>query len=183
MNKKFKFIIFLILFIIISFLPSICFLNVKNDNVIVRSKSKNIKPVDLKVVSAIKNDIKTDYNPKYVHLSKYDREKTERLVTGEAGVLGYEGCVLVAQTIRDSMNLTGTSSIDKIIKDYKYKGSTINKATDDAVKAVSYVFDEGGYGVNHRILYFYAPNLKESKWHETQKYITRCGNMKFFDKW
>lgn len=125
----------------------------------------------------------TGYNPQYVSLSSYDREKLERLVTGEAGTLGYDGCVLVAQAIRDGMNLIGTSSIDTIIAEYQYSGSTTVEATADAKKAVSFIFDQNGYAVNHRILYFYATDIVSNAWHETQNYVTTCGNMKFFDKW
>ena len=39
---------------------------------------------------------------------------------GEAGTMGYEGCALVAQSIRDAMNLSGNTSIDYIIDEYKY---------------------------------------------------------------
>lgn len=129
-----------------------------------------------------KSNVSSDYSPKSIKLSDYDRNKVERLVTGEAGSLGFEGCVLVAQAIRDSMILSDTSSINKIIKDYKYTGSTDVNATIEAKEAVSYVFDKCGYGVNHRILYFYATNLVDSPWHESQKYVTTCANLKFFDK-
>ena len=121
------------------------------------------------------------YNPQYVQLTDYDRAKIERLVTGEAGILGYDGCALVAQAIRDTMNMTGITSIDKIIAEYQYTGSTDGEATAEAKKAVSHIFDNNGYAVNHRIIYFYAPNIVDSEWHETQNYITTCGNMRFFD--
>lgn len=125
----------------------------------------------------------SDYAPSHIELSAYDRDKLERLVTGEAGSLGYEGCALVAQAIRDSMILSGTNSIDKIITEYQYTGSTEVEATEDAKKAVAFIFDQDGYAVNHRILYFYATDLVEDAWHESQKYIVSCGNMKFFDQW
>ena len=130
---------------------------------------------------AVANTNVSGYNPEYVQLTSYDRAKLERLVTGEAASLGYEGCALVAQAIRDTMNMTGITSIDKIIADYQYTGSTDVEATEEAKKAVSHIFDSNGYAVNHRIIYFYAPDLVNSPWHETQNYVTSCGNMRFFD--
>lgn len=120
------------------------------------------------------------YSPKPVTLSSYDRAKLERLVMGEAGSLGYTGCALVAQAIRDSMNRSGTTSIDTIISEYKYYAPT-NKTPNQSVKdAVSYIFDQNGSAVQHRILCFYTGN---SGWHETQNFIVGYGNVRFFDLW
>ena len=55
------------------------------------------------------------YSPSPVSLSSYDREKLERLVMGEGGSMGYTGCALIAQSIRDAMNRSNTTSIDRII--------------------------------------------------------------------
>ena len=60
------------------------------------------------------------YNPSPVSLSSYDREKLERLVMGEGGSMGYTGCALIAQSIRDAMNRSNTTSIDRIISEYQY---------------------------------------------------------------
>lgn len=122
------------------------------------------------------------YCPQYVELSDYDRDLLERLVTGEAASLGYEGCALVAQAVRDTMNMTGITSVEQIINEYKYTGSTDLKATNTAKKAVSDIFDKNGYAVNHRIIYFYAQDLVQSTWHETQNFVVSCANMRFFDE-
>lgn len=118
------------------------------------------------------------YSPKPVSLSSYDRAKLERLVMGEAGSMGYNGCALVAQCIRDAMNRSGTTSIDSIIAEYRYYAPT-NKEPNQTVKdAVSYIFDQNGSAVQHRILCFYTGT---SGWHETQNFIVGCGNVRFFD--
>lgn len=142
------------------------------------------------VVSVAKNygllsitDADTSYTPVHVSLSDYDREKLERLVMGEAGSLGYTGSALVAQAIRDSMILSGTSSIDEIISSYQYTGSTSKKPTQSVKNAVSYIFDNDGYAVQHRILYFYASNMVKNAWHESQQFIVSYGNVRFFDRW
>lgn len=120
----------------------------------------------------------TSYSPKRVELSDYDRAKLERLVMGEAGSMGYEGCALVAQAIRDAMNLSGSSSIDYIINEYKYYAPTNIEPNADVKAAVSYIFDENGSAVEHRLICFYTG---ESSWHETQNFIISCGNVRFFD--
>ena len=118
------------------------------------------------------------YNPSAVSLSSYDRAKLERLVMGEAGSMGYNGCALVAQCIRDAMNRSNTTSIDRIISEYQYYAPT-NKEPNQTVKnAVSYIFDQNGSAVQHRILCFYTGS---SGWHETQNFIVGCGNVRFFD--
>ncbi len=119
-----------------------------------------------------------NYSPKKVTLTDADRAKLERLVMGEAGSMGYEGCALVAQAIRDAMNRSNTTSIDRIISEYKYYAPT-NKAPNQTVKdAVSYIFDNNGSAVQHRIICFYTGT---SAWHETQVFVVGCGNVRFFD--
>lgn len=118
------------------------------------------------------------YSPKQVSLSSYDRAKLERLVMGEAGSMGFNGCALVAQAIRDAMNRSNTSSIDTIISTYQYYAPTNKEPNQDVKDAVSYIFDQNGSAVQHRILVFYTGT---SSWHETQNYVTTYGNMRFFD--
>ena len=120
----------------------------------------------------------TNYSPSQVTLSDYDRAKLERLVMGEAGSMGYTGCALVAQAIRDAMNLSGTSSIDEIISDYGYYGSTSIEPNADVKAAVSYIFDENGSAVQHRVLCFY---IGSSAWHETQNFVVELDGVRFFD--
>lgn len=118
------------------------------------------------------------YSPSYVSLSSYDRAKLERLVMGEAGTMGFTGCALVAQSIRDAMNRSGTSSIDQIISEYQYFGSTDIEPNQDVKDAVSFIFDGNGAAVQHRVLCFY---IGYSSWHETQTFLTSIGGVRFFD--
>lgn len=137
---------------------------------------------EVEVSNEYSGAIDYNYTPEYVALSDYDRDLLERLVTGEAASLGFDGCALVAQAVRDTMVLSGTTSVEKIIKDYKYTGSTNLKATQAAKDAVSFIFDQCGYAVQHRIIYFYAEDIVSSPWHETQNYVTSCANVRFFDQ-
>lgn len=120
------------------------------------------------------------YSPKAVSLSSYDRSKLERLVMGEAGSMGYTGCALVAQAVRDAMNRSNTTSIDRIISEYKYYAPTDKEPNSDVKNAVSYIFDQNGSAVQHRLLCFYTGS---SGWHETQNFIISYGNVRFFDLW
>lgn len=97
---------------------------------------------------------------------------------GEAGSMGYLGCALVAQSIRDAMNRSNTSSIDQIISQYQYFGSTSIEPNSDVKSAVSYIFDNNGAAVQHRVICFY---IGYSSWHETQTFITQVGGVRFFD--
>jgi hypothetical protein len=120
------------------------------------------------------------YNPSPVSLSSYDREKLQRLVMGEGGSMGYTGCALIAQSIRDAMNRSNTTSIDRIISEYQYYGSTAFAPNQDVKNAVSFIFDQNGSAVQHRVLCFYTGS---SSWHESQNYITSIGSVRFFDLW
>ena len=118
------------------------------------------------------------YRASHVSLSAYDRAKMERLVMGEAGSMGYTGCALVAQSIRDAMVRSNTTSIDQIISEYSYFGSTAMEPNGDVKSAVSYIFDQDGIAVQHRVMCFY---IGSSAWHETQTFLTEIGGVRFFD--
>ncbi len=121
------------------------------------------------------------YNPPCISLLDKDRDLLERLVMGEAGSLGYTGCALIAQAVRDTMLLEGTTSVEQIIKNYGYTASVSITPSSSAVEAVNFIFDNGGSAVQHRILYFYAVSVCDSTWHEQQNFVVQYGNVKFFD--
>ena len=118
------------------------------------------------------------YTAKHLSLSSYDRAKLERLVMGEAGSMGFNGCAVVAQAIRDSMVRSGTTSIDQIISEYQYFASTSMQPNSDVKNAVSFIFDQDGIAVQHRVMCFY---VGYSAWHETQTFITQIDGVRFFD--
>ena len=111
-----------------------------------------------------------------------DRELLERIVMGEAGGEGFLGQALVAQCIRDAIVYKGIDSVQDVIIELKYSGSLNKKPTEEVKQAVSYIFDEGKNAVQHRILYFYAPKIVKSKFHESQNYIYSHKGHKFFDE-
>jgi len=115
-----------------------------------------------------------------VELSESDRDLVERIVTGEAGAEDFTGKALVAQAIRDAM-VTDDLTVQEVWENFKYT-PRIDRTPDNEVKqAVSFIFN-GGYVVKHRVLYFYAPALVNSEWHETQKFVIEHGGHRFFDR-
>lgn len=124
-----------------------------------------------------------NYKGKAIKITGSDRDMLERLVMGEAGNQGFEGAALVAQCIRDMYILGGYDSINSLRINCKYSGSLKKEPNQNVLDAVSYIFDEGGYVVKHRILYFYAPKYVYSSWHESQNNIINHGGHKFFDRW
>ena len=124
-----------------------------------------------------------NYTGKAIKITGADRDMLERLVMGEAGGQGFEGAALVAQCIRDMYILGGYNDINTLRINCKYSGSIKKEPNQDVLDAVSYIFDQGGYVVKHRILYFYAPKYVYSGWHESQNNIINHGGHKFFDRW
>lgn len=118
-----------------------------------------------------------------ISLSDYDREILERLVMGEAGGEGFIGCCLVAQAIRDTMILDGYKSVEHLRTSMGYQASLYNTPNQDALDAVSFIFDQGGAAVQHSIVYFYAPALCTSGFHESQEFVVAHNSHRFFDRW
>ncbi|MBQ8572241.1 MAG: hypothetical protein IJ451_02090 [Ruminococcus sp.] len=125
----------------------------------------------------------TSYVSYSVELSDYDRDVLEHLVMGEAGGQGFIGCCLVAQAIKDTMITDGYPSVDAVRTGNGYSASLNNVPNQDVLDAIEFVFDNGGAAVQHRVIYFYAPNVCESAFHESQNYVVSHGGHKFFDRW
>lgn len=132
---------------------------------------------------AIRNpDPNYPYNGVSLDLTEKDIDIAGRLIMGEAGTMGFYGCCLVAQAIRDTYVMGNFKSIDAVRKGYGYDGSIKYKPNAAASKAVKYILQEGHSVVQHRLLYFYNPRLCQSRWHETRNYILTYKDVRFFDK-
>ena len=118
-----------------------------------------------------------------VKLTEYDRDVLEHLVMGEAGGEGFIGCCLVAQAIRDTLVTDGYSSVEAVRTGMGYYGSLYNTPNQDAIDAVKFIFDEGGAAVQHTLIYFYAPTLCTSGFHESQEFVVEHNSHRFFDRW
>ena len=112
------------------------------------------------------------------HLTNYERWVVECIVMGETGGEPYEGQMLVAQCILNAC-LKDNIQPSEVKINYKYSGWKENP-TKSVKRAVSAVFDLGEKVVDEPILYFYAPSLCKSKWHETQIFVIELGGHRFF---
>ena len=135
----------------------------------------------LEVRNAAKH-IDENYEGKSVKLSKHNRDLVERLVQGEAGAEGFIGAALVAQTIRDTMLEDNVYDLMTIKRTHGYSGGLTIEPNQEVLDAVAFIFDNGGYIVQHRLIYFYSPDNVKSSFHESQKFIIEHGGHRFFDE-
>lgn len=114
------------------------------------------------------------------YLSDYERSELEALVMAEAGGESYEGQMAVAQCIIDACEKEGKQPSEIAVM---YRYTKHRPAPSESVKeAVSAVFDRGEVVTEENILYFYAPAIVYSEWHETQTYVTTIGGHRFFSE-
>lgn len=111
-----------------------------------------------------------------------ERDLLERIVMGEGGNQGFEGAALVAQCIRDTIVSGGYGSIADVRRDYKYSGRIDREPNEDVKNAVQFIFDEGGYMVKHRVIFFYNPKVGNGTFHEKQNFVVEHGSHRFFDR-
>lgn len=131
---------------------------------------------------AIDNPDKT-YACGQVTLSDYDRDLLERLCMGEFGSGGFVGASLIAQAVKNAMCFDGYRSVQSVIDNCHYTGSTKIAANNSCKQAVQYIFDQNHDAVQHRLMYMYNPELVESSFHESQNYILTYQSVRFFDRW
>ena len=114
----------------------------------------------------------------YYELTAEERDLIERVVMGEAGGEEYAGQLAVAQCILNACELRNARPA-AIIESLSY--TTHRPEASQSVKdAVSEVFDDGVKILPETAMYFYAPGLVHSEWHETQTYIRTIGCHRFF---
>ena len=113
-------------------------------------------------------------------LTAAERDTVERVVMAEAGAEPYEGQIAVAQCILNACERENMRP-DEIVIEYQYTDNRPDP-TDEVKAAVSAVFDDGETVTDAEILYFYAPALCESEWHESQDYVMTVGGHRFFEE-
>jgi spore germination cell wall hydrolase CwlJ-like protein len=121
-----------------------------------------------------------EYEGHVINLSDSDRDLVERLIMGESGGIDLTASCLVAQSIRDAMYYKGYSSIQQVRTEMAYSGSITKEPNEYVKQAVKIIFDNGGYVVRHKVLYFYAPKLVSSSWHESRDFIIEYGGHRYF---
>ena len=124
-------------------------------------------------------------HPPFFNLTKTDRKTIQYIVAGEAKGEPMEGKMAVAQCILNGMVKSGWSA-ERVRIEYQYSGwddelENVNpEAWAEVVEAVSRVFDDGELISDKPILYFYAPNITSSFWHESLNFSCELSNHRFF---
>jgi N-acetylmuramoyl-L-alanine amidase len=115
---------------------------------------------------------------KRYYLTVDERELICEVVMAESGTEPYAGKIAVSQCILNACEQTGKRPAE-IVTEYGYTARRV-KPSAEVEKAVSAVFDDGEAVTDAEILYFYAPELVSSEWHESQTYICTIGGHRFF---
>lgn len=115
--------------------------------------------------------------PRY-SLTEAERDLVERVVMAESGGESYKGQMLVAQCILNACEIDGIRPAE-VIRKYVYAKAR-PEPSDSVKRAVSAVFDKGEQVTDEPIVYFYAPALVKSEFHESQIFCLREGGHKFF---
>ena len=110
-------------------------------------------------------------------LTDAQRSEVESVVMAEAGGESIEAQRMIAICILNGCEKENVDP-DELIELYRYtkKRPEPSESVQEAVQAV---FDEGAtdYG---NVLYFYAPALCASDWHEEQEFVTEIDGIRFF---
>ena len=123
--------------------------------------------------------------PRFFNLTETERKTIQYIVAGEAKGEPMEGKMAVAQCILHGMAKSGWSA-ERVRIEYQYSGwddelENVNpEAWAEVVEAVSRVFDDGELISDKPILYFYAPDITSSSWHESLNHAVTIEGHKFF---
>lgn len=113
-------------------------------------------------------------------LTAAERDEIERVVMAEAGAEPYIGQMAVAQCILNACEQEDKRPLE-IVRSFGYTAAR-PEPSDEVKKAVAKVFDDGETATDREILYFYAPALCQSLWHESQTYVCTIGGHRFFEE-
>lgn len=121
--------------------------------------------------------------PAQIPTARYQLTAEERglvcqVVMAESGTEPFDGKMAVSQCILNACEKTGKRPVE-IVEEYGYTAAR-PEPSDEVKKAVSKVFDDGETATDREILYFYAPALCQSLWHESQTYVCTIGGHRFF---
>lgn len=106
------------------------------------------------------------------------RLEIERVVEGETRGGSYEGKLWVATCIYNTMNYYD-ESIFEVIQSGCYDGYN-EDVQPDTQAAVYRVFDLNS-PVHSNVMYFYAPSICESAWHESLHFVHEVDGHRFFE--
>lgn len=134
-------------------------------------------PEPMEMIAEVKEEKPAAKEVRY-SLDPEQRDIVERVVMAEAGAEDYDGMRLVAQCILNACEIDGISP-DEAIEKYQYT-KPAESASEACRGAVRAVFDDGDVVTQERILFFYAPAICYSEWHESQVFVLEHGGHRFF---
>ena len=150
------------------------------------SKLESVEPQYIYVEPQIvEQESKIERYKSPINLTEDDRWFIESVVAGECAYEPYEGKLAVAQCYFDAMVKSGLSA-SEVQKAYGYVAwnDQLDKQNPkmyiEVMDAVHDIFDMGQFVTEKPILFFYAPSLCDSPWHESQNYAMTIGGHKFF---
>lgn len=113
-----------------------------------------------------------------MYLSLSERQLVESVVMAESGAEPFAGQVLVAQCILNACIRDGIQPSEAV---ERYAYTTHRPTPSESVReAVSLVFDMGVEFTKEPVMYFYAPALVESEFHESLSFVIEIGGHRFF---
>ena len=147
----------------------------------------NIIEVEPKIVEQESeiDEPEIEYYKSPINLTEDDCWFIESVVAGECAYEPYEGKLAVAQCYFDAMVKDGLTARE-VKEVYQYDGWNPDldkqnpKMYIEVMDAVHDIFDMGQFVTDKPILFFYAPSLCDSPWHESQNYAMTIGGHKFF---
>ena len=157
---------------------------IENNEITDVNKIIEIEPQIVEQESEI-DEPEIEYYKSPINLTEDDRWFIESVVAGECAYEPYEGKLAVAQCYFDAMIKDGLTARD-VKEVYQYDGwnpdldKQDRKMYIEVMDAVHDIFDMGQFVTEKPILFFYAPSLCDSPWHESQNYAMTIGGHKFF---
>ena len=150
------------------------------------SKLESVEPQYIYVEPQIvEQESKIERYKSPINLTEDDRWFIESVIAGECAYEPYKGKLAVAQCYFDAMIKDGLTARE-VKEVYQYAGWNPNLDKQDrkmyieVMDAVHDIFDMGQFVTENPILFFYAPSLCDSPWHESQNYAMTIGGHKFF---
>ena len=131
------------------------------------------------------NEPEIEYYKSPINLTEDDRWFIECILAGECAYEPYEGKLAVAQCYFSAM-IKDSLTAREVKEVYQYDGwnpdldKQNRKMYIEVMDAVHDIFDMGQFVTEKPILFFYAPSLCDSPWHESQNYAMTIGGHKFF---
>ena len=111
-------------------------------------------------------------------LTDAERYEVAQIITAEAAGEPLAGKIAICQCILQACEDDGIRPAEAA---ERYLYSTRRpEPTDEALLAVTYVFDFGLVATTEPIKYFYNPDMVESDFHESQRYILTINKHRFY---